>query len=352
MQPARARLRRGERDLGRRAALRDLEAPAPERDRAARSSAIALTAAYTLLAAATLSYLGLGTPPPAPSWGSMLQASFNYVFQDWRYGIWPGLCIVIVALGYMLVSEGIEVAVQRQRERRRRRGRATAPARPPSEPGHRDRERWRRDAGAAAASPGGTRRRRALDRRPRRRLPARRAARCAPSTGCPSTIRRRPAARASSASRARASRPSRWRCSGCSSRRGAIAGGVDPARRARARGRGGGRPAQRARRPHLDDLPGRARLAEPGQDDRLPADRGDPAAHRREQVGGASSARSSCSREVGVQTPRTRLDAVPARVLGRHAPARDDRDGARLRPGAADRRRADDGARRDDAGAA
>ena len=43
----------------------------------------------------------------------MLQASFNYVFQDWRYGIWPGLCIVVVALGYVLVAEGIEVAVQR-----------------------------------------------------------------------------------------------------------------------------------------------------------------------------------------------------------------------------------------------
>jgi peptide/nickel transport system permease protein len=74
---------------------------------------VALTAAYTLLAAATLSYLGLGTPPPAPSWGNMLQASFGTVFQDWRYGIWPGLCIVTVALGYMLVSEGIEVAVKR-----------------------------------------------------------------------------------------------------------------------------------------------------------------------------------------------------------------------------------------------
>ena len=74
---------------------------------------VSLTAAYTLLAAATLSYLGLGTPPPAPSWGNMLQSSFGTVFQDWHYGIWPGLCIVIVALGYMLVSEGIEVAVRR-----------------------------------------------------------------------------------------------------------------------------------------------------------------------------------------------------------------------------------------------
>jgi peptide/nickel transport system permease protein len=74
---------------------------------------VSLTAAYTLLAAATLSYLGLGTPPPAPSWGNMLQASFNYVFQDWQYGIWPGLCIVTVALAYVLISEGIEVAVQR-----------------------------------------------------------------------------------------------------------------------------------------------------------------------------------------------------------------------------------------------
>ncbi len=38
---------------------------------------IALTAAYSLLAAATLCYLGLGVPPPAPSWGSMLQSAYN-----------------------------------------------------------------------------------------------------------------------------------------------------------------------------------------------------------------------------------------------------------------------------------
>ena len=48
------------------------------------------------------------------------------------------------------------------------------------------------------------------------------------------------------------------------------------------------------------------------------------------------------------RAPHRRL---PAPVLGRHAPARDDRDGARQRPRPADRRRADDRARRDDAGA-
>jgi ABC-type dipeptide/oligopeptide/nickel transport system permease subunit len=74
---------------------------------------ISLTAAYSLLAVATLSYLGLGAPPPAPSWGSMSQSAYNYVFQDWEYGVMPGACILIVASAYLLVSAGIEDAIQR-----------------------------------------------------------------------------------------------------------------------------------------------------------------------------------------------------------------------------------------------
>lgn len=79
----------------------------------------ALTASYALLAAATLSYLGLGVQLPDPSWGNMLQTSFNWVFQDPWLGVFPGVCIVIVALAYMALSAGIEDAL-------RRRGRSVA----------------------------------------------------------------------------------------------------------------------------------------------------------------------------------------------------------------------------------
>lgn len=74
----------------------------------------ALTASYALLATATLSYLGLGTKLPDPSWGNMLQEAFGFMFLDWWAGIFPGACIVLVSLGYMLVAGGIENGLGRR----------------------------------------------------------------------------------------------------------------------------------------------------------------------------------------------------------------------------------------------
>ena len=54
---------------------------------------------------------------------------------------------------------------------------------------------------------------------------------------------------------------------------------------------------------------------------------------------------------VGIPEPGRRMQRLPSPALGRHAPAGDDRHGARLRPEADHRRRADDRARRDDPGA-
>ena len=70
--------------------------------------AISLTASYALLAAATLSYLGLGTQIPTASWGNMLQTAFNWVFGDAWLGLFPGVCIVLVSLGYTTLASGIE----------------------------------------------------------------------------------------------------------------------------------------------------------------------------------------------------------------------------------------------------
>ncbi len=71
-----------------------------------------LTAATSLLVEASLSYLGLGLPPPTPSWGNMLQASFEWLFQAPLYGIFPGVCITVVALGFTWLAEGMRAIGQ------------------------------------------------------------------------------------------------------------------------------------------------------------------------------------------------------------------------------------------------
>ena len=126
-------------------------------------------------------------------------------------------------------------------------------------------------------------------------------------------------------------------------RRGAVRG-PRPARAVR------GRAARGARRGDRDDLPGPALLAAPVLPRRRPARRGGARAPRRLQEGGArpGDRDAAARRHPGAALARGLL---PARVLRRHAPARDDRDGADQRAQAADRRRADDRARRDRAGA-
>ena len=117
-----------------------------------------------------------------------------------------------------------------------------------------------------------------------------------------------------------------------------------------ARAQAGGA-AQDPRPRHLDDLPGPVRVPAPDVPRRRPDRRGRARARERLEGGRRERAPSSCSAQVGIPNatgPRPRL---PAPVLGRHAPARDDRDGARAQPRRADRRRADDRAGRHRAGA-
>lgn len=63
--------------------------------------------ALAILAEAALSYLGLGTQPPTPSWGRMLNEAQAYVFRAPWLAIWPGCAIALAVLGLNLLGDGL-----------------------------------------------------------------------------------------------------------------------------------------------------------------------------------------------------------------------------------------------------
>jgi peptide/nickel transport system permease protein len=54
-----------------------------------------------------LSYLGLGVPPPAPSWGGMLSEGQLYVLTKWWLATFPGLAILVTVLGVNLIGDAL-----------------------------------------------------------------------------------------------------------------------------------------------------------------------------------------------------------------------------------------------------
>ncbi|HEY3061271.1 MAG TPA: ABC transporter permease [Chloroflexota bacterium] len=63
--------------------------------------------AIAILAEAALSYLGLGTPPPTPSWGRMLSEAQSFLSQAPLLALWPGLSIALAVLGFNLLGDGL-----------------------------------------------------------------------------------------------------------------------------------------------------------------------------------------------------------------------------------------------------
>ena len=63
--------------------------------------------ATAILAEAALSYLGLGTQPPQPSWGRMLSEAQSLLFQAPMLAVWPGVAIVLSVLGLNLIGDGL-----------------------------------------------------------------------------------------------------------------------------------------------------------------------------------------------------------------------------------------------------
>jgi peptide/nickel transport system permease protein len=74
-----------------------------------------VTFATAILAEASLSFLGLGTPPPNPSWGGMLSGSGrDYLEQVPTLALFPGLAIVFTVLSFNLLGDGLRDLVDPQ----------------------------------------------------------------------------------------------------------------------------------------------------------------------------------------------------------------------------------------------
>lgn len=70
-----------------------------------------LTIATAIIAEASLSFLGLGQQPPAPSWGSMLNVAKNFLSQAPWMALWPGVAIFLVVIGFNLLGDGLRDAL-------------------------------------------------------------------------------------------------------------------------------------------------------------------------------------------------------------------------------------------------
>src|SRR6266481_5869443 len=70
-----------------------------------------LSIAAAIIAEASLSFLGLGQQPPAPSWGSMLNSAQRFLVNAPWMAVWPGLAIFLTVLSFNLLGDGLRDAL-------------------------------------------------------------------------------------------------------------------------------------------------------------------------------------------------------------------------------------------------
>jgi peptide/nickel transport system permease protein len=63
--------------------------------------------AYAVIAEAVLSFLGMGPPPPAPTWGNIIAEGRDFIREAYWITLFPGLAIAITVLGLNLLGDGL-----------------------------------------------------------------------------------------------------------------------------------------------------------------------------------------------------------------------------------------------------
>src|SRR2546428_328075 len=76
---------------------------------------VSLALSWSVLTEGALSFLGLSAQPPAPSWGVMLNEGRQYLEFATHLAVFPGLAIMVAALGFNLLGDGLRDALDPQR---------------------------------------------------------------------------------------------------------------------------------------------------------------------------------------------------------------------------------------------
>ena len=60
---------------------------------------------------ASLSFLGIGVPPPMPSWGQMINVGMNFMYFYWHLAVFPTAALAITVLATTLFGDGLRDAL-------------------------------------------------------------------------------------------------------------------------------------------------------------------------------------------------------------------------------------------------
>ena len=73
------------------------------------------TVGFAILAVSSLSFIGLGAQPPTPEWGVMIADAQSYVRSAWWVAAFPGLAITLAVIGFNLLADLLQDALDPRR---------------------------------------------------------------------------------------------------------------------------------------------------------------------------------------------------------------------------------------------
>jgi peptide/nickel transport system permease protein len=79
---------------------------------------LTLDVGYAILATSSLSFIGLGAPPPSPEWGTMMSTARNYFREAWWYTTFPGLALTLTVFAFNVLGDGLQDALDPRSGRR------------------------------------------------------------------------------------------------------------------------------------------------------------------------------------------------------------------------------------------